>query len=300
VTGATRRVSVSTTGGQGNSHSRNVAISANGRIVAFMSEASNLAPGDSNGQADVFVHHLSTGVTERVSVATGGEEANGLSDLPALSADGRVVVFWSSATNLVPGDTNQWGDIFRHDLETGVTERVSVATGGGQANRGSDWPSVSGDGTLVAFESSARNLVLGDTNRVADAFVHDRSTGVTTRVDVSSQGDQANCYLVFEECWGGGHHPSISGDGRLVGFDSYSDNLVPGDTNDASDVFVHDLVTGRTGRISVTWEGRQANGFSAEPSLSGDGRVIAYYSSASNLVPDDTNGEFDIFVFDLR
>src|SRR5205814_1700648 len=139
--------------------------------------ATNLVPGDTNGQSDVFVHDRQTRLTERVSVDSAGNQADGESASPALSADGRYVAFSSSATNLVPGDTNGQSDVFVHDRQTRITERVSVDSAGNQADGESASPALSADGRYVAFSSSATNLVPGDTNGQSDVFVHDRRTG---------------------------------------------------------------------------------------------------------------------------
>ena len=213
----TERVSVASNGGQADSSSVNPAVSADGRFVAFESDASNLVGGDTNGLNDIFVHDRQTGTTERVSVATGGTEANGVSYTPAISADGRFVAFYSNATNLVGGDTNGTSDVFVHDRQTGTTERVSVATGGAEANGGSSTAAISADGRFVAFHSDATNLVSGDTNGARDIFVHDRQTGTTERVSVATGGAQANS---------GSANPAISADGRFVAFYSVATNLV--------------------------------------------------------------------------
>ncbi len=161
----TERVSVATGGAQATDTSFTGAISADGRFVAFFSDATNLVSGDTNSTYDVFVHDRQTGATERVSVATDGTEADGVSETPAISADGRFVAFRSGATNLVSGDTNASADIFVHDRQTGTTERVSVATNGDQATGGgSSNPAISADGRFVAFWSTANNLVSSDTN----------------------------------------------------------------------------------------------------------------------------------------
>jgi Tol biopolymer transport system component len=187
----------------------------------------------------------------------------------------------------VPGDTNNNSDIFVHDRKTGTTERVSVDSAGNQGNSFSEGASVSRDGRFVAFTSVASNLVPGDTNGRSDIFIHDRKTGTTERVSVDSAGNQGNT---------SSFQPSISRDGRFVAFRSLASNLVPGDTNNNSDIFVHDRKTGITERVSVDSAGNQANDSSSEPSISRDGRFVAFQSFDSNLVPGDTNGVLDIFV----
>jgi cold shock CspA family protein len=291
VAASTTRVSVATGGGQGNGASDRASISGDGRYVAFTSNATNLVPGDTNGLLDVFVHDRQTGTTTRVSVASDGTQANSDSFGPSISGDGRHVAFISSATNLVPGDTNGLIDVFVHDRQTGTTTRVSVASNGTQANSNSFGPSISSDGRYVAFSSFADTLVAGDTNTTSDVFVHDRQTGTTTRVSVATGGGQSSS---------GSDRPSISGDGRFVAFASQATNLVSGDTNGASDVFVHDRQTGATSRVSVATGGAQANGASDRLSISGDGRFVAFASQATNLVSGDTNGASDVFVHDRQ
>ncbi len=266
-------------------------ISADGRFVAFAAWARNLAPGDTNGFGDVFVHDRGTGVTERLSVDGAGTEANDTIHQPAISADGRFVAFVSAATNLVPGDTNGQSDVFVHDRQTRTTERVSVASAGIEGHGWSDRPAISANGRFVAFVSAAPDLVPGDTNGRSDVFVHDRQTGTTERVSVDSAGTQAD---------GDSDSPALSADGRFVAFVSVATNLVPGDTNGRSDVFVHDRQTRRTERVSVDSAGTQADGDSASPALSADGRFVAFSSSATNLVPGDTNGQADVFVHDRQ
>jgi len=196
-TGQTTRVSVDSSGAQGNNNSEYPAISADGRFVAFMSLATNLVAGDTNGVMDVFVHDRGTGQTTRVSVASGGAQGNGTSAVPAISADGRFVAFYSYANNLVPGDTNRRSDVFIHDRGTGQTTRVSVASGEAQANDSSEYPAISADGRFVAFESYADNLVAGDTNGVDDIFVRDR-------------GGEVECFPLTLSHTGNGADPTPS------------------------------------------------------------------------------------------
>jgi Tol biopolymer transport system component len=197
--------------------------------VTFFSGASNLVSGDTNGQGDIFVHDRQTGETTRVSVASDGTQADGLSVFSTLSADGRYVAFESSSSNLVSGDTNGTNDVFVHDRQTGETTRVSVNATGVEGNDGSGGPVLSADGRYIAFASAASNLVNGDTNAVADIFVRDRQTGETTRVSVNATGVEGN---------DGSGGPVLSADGRYVAFLSYASNLVSGDTNRVRDVFV--------------------------------------------------------------
>ncbi|MEG3973280.1 calcium-binding protein, partial [Microcoleus sp. herbarium8] len=230
----------------------------------------------------------------RVSVDSAGNQANDLSLIPSISADGRFVAFSSRASNLVSGDTNNSDDIFVRDLSTNTTTRVSVDSAGNQTIGGSGSPSISADGRFVGFISFASNLVPGDTNNRSDIFVRDLSTNTTTRVSVDSAGNQGNGGFLL-----GFFIPSISANGRFVAFTSFIPNLVPGDTNDGSDIFVRDLSTNTTTRVSVSGASNPGNGDSFNPSISADGRFVAFASFASNLVPGDTNFSNDIFVRDL-
>jgi Tol biopolymer transport system component len=287
--GKTTRVSSRSGGGQANGGSFDATVSGGGRFVAFDSDASNLVPYDVNGATDIFVRNRVRSNTRRISVSTRGRQANGDSYDPAISEDGRFVAFSSYASNLVWRDTNHLGDIFVRDRSLSRTRRVSVSTSGHQADGASFDAAISGDGRSVAFDSLATNLVQADTNGVSDVFV--RRGGRTVRASMNSKGIQ-------------GHRPSgspsLSSDGRLVAFTSYAPNLVPGDTNHVPDVFVRDLSTRRTIRVSVGQGGTQADGASFDPVISADGRFVAFQSMAANLVPGDTQGYSDVFVRDLE
>jgi Tol biopolymer transport system component len=299
VAGPVIRASVDSSGTQGDEASTYPSLSADGRYVAFHSWASNLVSGDTNGKVDVFVHDSVTGSTGRASVDSSGMQGNADSSGAAISADGRYIAFASNATNLVAGDTNGRMDVFVHDTVTGSTTRASVESSGAQGTGYSGCAAISADGRWVAFTSDAANLVAGDTNGRQDVFVHDNVTGSTTRVSVDSSGGQGNgdCSLTGVA--------AISGNGRFIAFESESSNLVPGDTNASippfrgNDVFVHDCVTGSTTRVSVDSSGTQGNDMSDSPSVSFDGRYVAFGSMASNLALGDTNGRYDIFVRDL-
>lgn len=227
---------------------------------------------------------------ERVSVSPGPGGAGGLGDsrFPKISADGRWVVFASEAPDLVVGDTNGRSDVFLRDLHSGVTVMVSRGFDG-EADDRSWYPGISADGRWVVFESWASNLVPWDRNGESDIFVWDRLTAALQRVSVSSLG---------EEAAGPSQRPAISADGRSISFVSGAPNLVAGDSNASQDIFVHDRVIGATERVSVSSAGVQADGDSWDSSLSADGRYVAFESRAGNLVAGDTNGAFDVFVFD--
>lgn len=292
----TERMSVASDGSQGNGASfipseSSASLSADGRFVTFHSWATNLVPNDTNGTFDVFVRDRQAGVTERVSVASDGTQGNGMSTGSTISADGRYVAFRSAADKLVPNDTNNQLDIFVHDRQSGITERVSVASGGIQSNGRSERGIVSADGRYVAFQSLADNLVPTDTNVNWDVFVRDRQAGVTERVSVDSDGGESHPPPLS-----GAGLPAISTDGRYVAFHSLADDLVLGDTNDVLDVFLHDRAAGTTERVSVATDGTQAAnsidpglGRVLFPAINADGRYVAFMTWADNLVPRDTN-----------
>jgi hypothetical protein len=283
LTNGTTRVSIASDGTQGNSMSQQPTVSSGGRYIAFMSWASNLVGNDNNGKGDIFVLDRGTGSTTRVSVDSVGAEGNSDSFYPAISADGRYVAFFSSASNLVSGDANgNNGDIFIHDQKTGLTELVSLDSNGNQIGGGAfdDGPSISGDGRYVAFKSGA------------NIYVRDRQTATTILASVASDSTAAN---------DSSDHPAISSDGHYVAFTSIATNLVAGDTNGVRDVFVHNLQNGETIRASVATGGAESNGAVddlARPAISSDGRYVSFASAAMNLVANDTNMVTDVFVHD--
>lgn len=299
--GPTERVSVTTNGTQAEGSSEGLSISADGRFVAFTSDASNLVDGDENGMVDVFVYDRQTSITQMVSVTPDGAPGNGASGIrievgskTSVSANGRFIAFHSFASNLIIDDTNEAADIFLYDTELKSVERISISSEGTAGNGSSLWPDLSADGRIVAFISEANNLVPNDTNNVADIFVHDLATGITYRVSLASDGTEANN--------GSGEQgvPRLSADGRFVTFVSFADNLIPDDTNQKPDVFVHDRQTGETVRVSVAYDGSQANGDSTHPDISDDGRYVTFQSEATNLVLGDSNEVTDIFVYDRQ
>lgn len=233
----------------------------------------------------------------RVSMAADGTNANGNSEDPAISADGRFVVFTSGASNLVSGDTNGYYDVFLHDRLDGTTRRVSMGLNGAQPNNYAVDPAISADGRQVAFLSAASNLVAGDTNGQIDTFVYDRLSGTIERVSVSSAGLQASGGSP-DVSWG---PPAISADGRFVAFSSDAPNLVADDTNGTTDVFVRDRVTGTTTRVSVASDGSQVGSpvnddGSYRPSISDDGRYVAFESHSIDLAQND--GAIGAYVHD--
>jgi Tol biopolymer transport system component len=347
VTGAISRVSVASDGAQADGSSFTPSISGNGDVVAFRSDATDLVPGDTEGHTDVFAHVLSTGATIRISQTPSGDGANEDSSEPAISANGKIVAFSSLASNLVRVRVNATGlccDVFVHtiatgrnrlgdpmlngrgasdsflpvlsrtgrylafgswgcDIATGVecldesnvyeqdmrTREVTLVTRAYSGTVGFGCganPAISADGTTVAFISDGANLVPGDTNGAYDVFVRDLTTGVTTRVSVTSHGDQTN---------GGLGRVTMTADGRLIAFQSDAWNLVPNDGNLVQDIFVHDTKTGKTTRVSVSSSGAEADAYSANAVLSADGSLIAFESDADDLAGTDANLTTDIY-----
>jgi Tol biopolymer transport system component len=266
------------------------AISADGQLVAFSSSATNLVAGDNNGVGDVFVYDRARKEMSRVSVGAGGAEATGRDSFaPALSGDGRYVAFASDAANLVADDTNNATDVFIYDRQVKTTTRVSVGPGGVQADGGESYaPALSADNTVVAFVSRATNLAPGATDGGDSVFVRDLKAGTTTRV--GGAGDPEG----FEPA------ATLSADGRFVAYPSAAAGLVPGDTNNAVDVFVFDRQAGTTERVSVGPGGAQGDRPSTAPAISADGRFVAFQSAAANLIPTDTNHRTDVFIRDRR
>jgi Tol biopolymer transport system component len=290
--GTTTLVSVNLQGSFGNSQSTDPSITPDGRFVVFESAASDLVPEDSGTLNDVFVRDLRSNRTVRASVNSTGHAADDASVFPSMSADGRFVTFASRANNLVPEPGAGGFRLFVHDLSTGETTLGSVDSLGGGHSAIPDFAPISSDGRFLAFTSDDSDIVPGDTNARTDVFVHDRQSGITERVNVSSEGDQG----IGTADTGG---IALSLDGRFVAFTTNAANLVPGDGNGSRDVFVHDRRDHSTRRISVRSDGSEGDGQSYAPAICADGRHIAFASFAA-LVPDDTNGLADGYLRDLQ
>ena len=287
--------------GKTNGDSKGVCVSEDCSQVAFYSISNILVSNDTNGKWDVFVNSAGT---KRVSLSSSDEQANGDSKYQAISATGRYVVFDSDATNLVANDDNGNWDVFLRDrdadgdgvfdeLGSCTTTRISVPNAGGEANGDSHVSFISDDGRYVVFSSSASNLVAGDTNGVSDVFVWDAYNPEATRVrrvSLSSDGAQSN---------GNSGDGMISSDSKYVVYDSVASNLVSGDSNGVSDVFVTDLGNGATYRCSVNANGVEGDGASQSPGIAYDGHkhFIVFYSAAQNLRPD-SNGFTDVFMLE--
>ncbi len=222
-----------------------------------------------------------------ISATPNGSPGNGFSQHPTLSTDGSTIAFSSSSTDLVDGDTNDAFDILIYSFDSGTITRI-VGEQGVEGNGDSTSSHASGDGRLVAFVSEATNLVEGDTNGFADVFVASEGV-VSALVSKATDDTPAN---------GPSAAPRISANGRYVLFASDADNLVNGDTNGATDIFLRDLHLGTTERVSLTVDGLEGDGPSTSGDVSGDGRYVIFTSAATNLLPNDTNGVPDVFLLD--
>ena len=280
-------ISIAPDGTQANASSSVGSISSNGRYITFASFASNLVAEDNNDQRDIFVYDRILKTTDLISIATDGTQANDTSDASVISNDGRYVAFLSEADNLVPADTNGFADLFIYDRALNTTERINLAPDGTEANSSTNLGSISDDGRYISFTSNADNLVPEDTNGKSDIFVYDRALKTTERVSVGEDNTQAN---------GNNTSSSISGNGQYVVYQSDASNLVSEDTNGKSDIFVYDRALKTTERVSVTNDDSQSNGDSQEPSISDDGRYVAFLSDADNLSADTTDSK--VFVRD--
>ncbi|HET6351613.1 MAG TPA: hypothetical protein VFG89_05740 [Coriobacteriia bacterium] len=279
------------TGGvQPNGSAAAPSISDDGRYVAFESSASNLVAGDTNSVSDIFLSDTVTGAVLRVSTGVGGAAANGACSRPRISGDGKFVGYYSTASNLVASDSNGFSDVFLYNLALATTTRVSALANGTQANNLSDYCSLSYDGRYVSFSTKATNFGQLDLNNDYDLWRWDRTDGSLTPISLTPAGSLSNASCDYSE---------MSADGRYVSFRSYASDVVVGDTNGVADVFVRDMVIGSTQRVSMSTSGLQGNGDSnTDTAISGDGRYVAFYSTASTLVDADTNAAPDLFIRD--
>lgn len=344
----------------GNANSRKPSMSSDCRYIVFTSNASNLIQGGTNNNEHIFLYDRQADTMKLLSLNAQGQQGDRNSTDPVISADGKFVAFQSEARNLVPGDENgnndpsSGRDIFLYDLENDTLERISVPNGGGEANQASGQPSISGDGRYVAFQSSANNLVSQNTYGNTNAYIYDRNAPTNKLIPISvpfadiltnrdslspaistdgayvafefsvdRNGDNQNLNYRYTDIYlystlGGSverisgtkigvaadgtksENPSISADGRYVAFESNLEDIDFYDTNKAIDIFVYDRVEGTTRRVSAQGStGGQLFRDSTNPSISGNGQFVAFESMASNLVDSDTNDEIDIFITDL-
>jgi Tol biopolymer transport system component len=291
ASGATSIVMTSSSGAQPNDDCFIPKVSADGRYVACLSLGSNLVAGDTNGSYDVFVRDLVTGVTQRATLTSTGQEIPGYVLTYDFSANGRFVAFTSSDPGIVPGDNNDVFDVFVRDLAVGTTERVSLGVGGVEANGHSfEFVCISGDGRFVLFTSEATNLAIGDNNSRPDLFLRDRALGTTQLIDKTPAGVAGDRGVA--SCW-------MTPDARFIVFLSDSDDLVAGDLNLNTDVFLLDRAIGTMEIASLGNGGAQGNSNPWDAVVSSDGRFVAFSSNATNLVAFDLNGSTgDVFLRD--
>jgi len=292
LTGQTTRVSVDSAGGQANGNSSQSDISATGRYVVFESSATNLVVGDTNATTDIFCHDRQTAQTTRVSLGASSQQALLLCQKCSISADGRFVAFQSNDNALVPGDICVNTDIFLRDRQLGTTLLVSASNTTGQTFTPRFDPKVSDDGSTVVFDSAADDLVSNDTNGLRDVFAWSRLSGAITLVSLTSGGAQGNQQSL---------EANVSADGRYVVFSSAASNFGGGAGNFGQfDIFVRDRTTNQTSCVSIATGGAGANGFAQGGTITDDGRFVAFWSDAANLVSDDTNGVYDCFLHDRQ
>ncbi len=292
TTGEVAYASITTGGEVGNGDSRRPSISADGRYVAFDTMADNLCSDSNGGVSEVLVKDMNTGAVARASVRPSGGVPKLDSWFPTISADGRYVSFQSADPTLTPDDTDEISDIFRKDMQTGAVYLCSTSSGGTvKASAGCAGASISADGRYVAFQSWAGNIFPGDTNNECDVFRKDTQTGELKACSAAADGTLGNKT---------NQEHAISPDGRYVAFNSYSQNFVPEDTDNLCDVYLKDLNMGEIALVSINASGVKGNEKSHLPSVSQDGRYVAFGSLGNNLVPGDTNGNYDIFRKDMK
>ena len=290
VSGTLHLASINSAGIKSNHHSIEPSLSADGNKVAFDSSSEILHPADPDGFEDVYIKDLVSGTLTLASTNSGGIKANLPNREPSLSADGTKVAFRSVATNLDSADADGFEDIYVKDLVSGTLILASTGSSGTKGNNHSREPSLSADGTKVAFLSFASNLDPGDTDTTPDVYVKDLVSGTLTLASTSSGGTNGN---------NSSRELSLSADGTKVAFDSFATNLDPGDTDGIEDMYVKDLVSGTLTLASTSSGNTKGNNQSRDPSLSSDGSKVAFRSHATNLHPSDTDGVADVYVKDL-
>ena len=309
-TGRTERVSVSSRGAQAThscirlyAGSLDPTLSADGRYVAFASSADNLVANDTNCQPDVFLFDRTTRRVSRVSIGNGSEEANEWSGVPSLSADGKVIAFWTGASNLVADDTTGFQNVLVRDLAARETRLVSRSPTGAAGNGHSGAPAVSPDGRYVAFGSMASNLAPDDDiNGLPDIFLHDRQTGQVRLISSEANGFSGNA-ASFDLSYWYNFRPAVSEGGLFVAFTSNATDLVGWDFNARADVFIRDTQRGVTEWADLdSWGQLGYGGHSYRPALSPDGRFVGFVSEARNFVPLDMghNNQTHIYLRDRQ
>ncbi|HEV2565957.1 MAG TPA: hypothetical protein VGU19_12825 [Microvirga sp.] len=289
ATGVVTLLSTAQDGTPANGISHSAQLSPDGRSVLFTSSATNLVAGKPS--FDIFIKDIESGTVKRLSSAADGTQANGTGSTDArFSPDGGSILFASNASNLVPGDSKGFSDIFLKDIDSGAISRLSTTADGSEANGDSFDAQLSADGRYMIFESKASNLVAGDTKGAYDIFRKDLVTGAISRLSTAADGSEVN---------GGSFNARVSPDGRYMTFESLASNLVAGDTNGEYDIFLKDLVTGAVTRLSTAVHGLEGDKDCTIGSLSPDGRYVTFASDSTNLVAGDTNNATDIFLVNL-
>ena len=285
--GDIRLVSVTPDGVAGNGSSGFPSVSAAGDVVAFASVATDLSALDNDRNYDVYVKNLITGGVVLASASSTGAKADVGGEFPASSGSGRYVAFQSQSTNLAAADRNRRSDIYVKDLLSGRVALASANAAGRTGNGSSTQPSLSADGSAVAFVSTSTNLDPADPDPVADVYVKNLRTGQVRIASISSDGHPGN---------GSSANPSLSGDGLRVAFDSAATDLHPADTDELTDVYVADLQSGLLYLASTSGSGVKGNGASLSPALSGEGSTVAFTSLATDLDPADDDPGADVYV----
>lgn len=287
----TRCISVNSNGNQGNQDSDAPSVSSDGQFIAFDSKATDLAGKCDNGASHIFVHDRVARTTRCVSINSNGNQGNLDSHAPSISSDGRFIAFHSAATNLSGGKCNNgFIHVFVHDLTAGTTTCVSVHSNGAEGDSNSFDPSISANGELVVFHSTAANLTGRCSNGNSHIYLHNRLSDNTSCVSVDSDETESN---------GNSSLPKISGDGLFVVFQSDATNLTPQCNNGFAQIYIRDLADDRTFCASRDSNGNQGNNDSVQPSISSVGRFIAFSSPATNLVSNRcTGGNKQIFIRD--
>lgn len=290
VTDSVEDISVNSNGYPLDNESRHAVMNFDGKLIAFGTQASNVTPFDTNKTIDIVLHDSENNSTDILSGHTPrSNDSSG--DITSLTQDGRYVAFYSSASNLVQGDTNDKDDVFVRDTIDNTIERVSIATDGTQGNSTSKNPSISSDGRYVVFQSFADNLTSYDTNNKYDIFLHDRKLRTTICVSKKRNGS---------ESFDNSENPTISADGNFVLFKSY-EALDDADTNGKEDIYVHNLTNGVTELVSIASDGGIGDGASTAASISGAGRYITFASLATNFSPiTSTVNRSNIFIRDRQ
>lgn len=298
ISGVTVQVSVSTTGASADTNSTQPVLSADGRTIAFQTNA-NLTPNDNNGRQDIYVRTLKSGAMTLVSASADGAESNGSGSFnPSISADGRFVAFTSSATNLVNNTTGNFNNVFVRDLQTNSSVLASVNAAGTNGGGGGN-PVISANGRVVVFESAGSNLTkISDANGLSDVFARDLQANTTTLISVNQSGASSGNHFSGE--------PNVNADGSVITFKSLATDLVNvADNNNDVDVFVRNLTTATTRLASINSNATAAGNMQSGnfrpiyPAISGNGEIVAFDSLASDLTNSDNNSTYDVFAFRL-